>query len=57
MRKFVLRIGLIMCRGEKLMHEWGIVSWLKFRECKKLGRSNIKLVKIVKNDLSIEKVT
>ena len=37
-----------MCRGEKLMHEWGIVSWLKFRECKKLGRSNIKLVKIVK---------
>ena len=47
-----------MCGEQRLMHQWGKVSWLKLSEWKKgRGKPKIKLVELVKNDMSIKEAT
>ena len=46
--------GLVQ-RRERLLHQWGKVSWVKLNEWMKIcrGRPKIALVEVVENDMSI----
>ena len=51
-----------MCKGERLMHQCGKVSWFKSRKLKKKekkgkGRPKITLVEVAKEEISIKVVT
>jgi hypothetical protein len=53
---------LAMCKGEQLMHQWGIVSHFKSREKEKnnnkgIIRPTIILVEVIKINMSIKEVT
>lgn len=50
--------GLVQ-RRERLLHQWGKVSWVKLNEWMKIcrGRPKIALVEVVENDMSIKEIT
>ena len=47
--------GLVMCKEERLIYQWGRVSWFKGMENGR-GRSRITL-EVVKNNMSSKEVT